>query len=81
MTAEGCHHLEPETYSDTQQAWPLLSQLWSPLKHSASVTSPFIPGHSNSVIAEQVDISDGADGHNKFLPSSYFLETLENNLS
>lgn len=76
MTAEGCHPLEPETYSDTQQAWPLLSQLWSTLNTPPPITSPFIPGHSKGVIAEQVDISDGTDGHNKFLTISYFLETL-----
>lgn len=37
------------------------------------ITSALIYLHLKGVIAEQMDNSDEAEGHNKFLPISYFL--------
>lgn len=67
----------PETYSDAQQPGPLLRQLCPLWNTQPPITSPLIPVHFEGAIAEQMASSNGAEGHNKFLPISYFLETLE----
>lgn len=73
MTAESCHCSEPESSSDTPRPAPLGASCGLSLSRQPPVASSLIPLHWEGEIAEQMDNSDGAEGHIKFLAISSFL--------